>query len=269
MSAKRLYVDAVSNELDLGGRWIANWPPGIEVRLGMVGEIEDNGFVQEGHLSDGDRAVPFETDDTSDRPDGYDFATRGAVKVFAKAKGETSDIIPHVPKLSAGFKIQFEKENAVAVRFDNVVQRRIKSEKALAKEIIAAWHDGERMEMGDIVIVAVLDTASGIAATSASKSAEVEAAVSAEIGTGPISLGDITGEVNIAYKSGTDFETTMGSGNVFAYRAVKLTRDGVFGLRVQVQDVLEAVVEDAEPTIEEDEPVLTMEEYAAEAPTRS
>jgi hypothetical protein len=265
MSAKSLYINAVSDELDLGGRWIANWPPGNEVAIGMVGDIEDGGFVQRGHLSDSDRAVPFNKDDHKDRPDGYDWASHGAVEVFAKVKGETSKIIPHVPKASAGIKIQFSKKNSVAVRFDRVMQTRIKSEKQLAKDLIAAWNDNQRMQLGDVVVVAVMDSKSGIAATSASESAEVQATVSANIGSGAIDLGKVKGELGITHESGTDLAMTMPAGNAFAYRAVKLTRGGPLWLEIKVRDVHPGLVE-AEPEFEivEGEPLLTIEEYEKE-----
>jgi len=268
MSAKNLYIDAISDKLGLGGRWIANWPPGMPIALGAVGDIEGGGFVQRGHLADPDRAVPFAEDHVEDRPDGYDWATHGAVQVLAKAEGETSRAIPHVPKASAGIKIEFSRKNAVAIRFDEVTQKRVRSEKQLGKDLIAAWNDSNRMQIGDVVIVALLDTKGGIAATSASDSAQVQATLGADIGSGPIDLGKVKGELAITHESGTDFATTMPRGNVFAYRAVRLTRGGVFWLEVKIRDVRPEIVEAAPETeVTEGDALLTLEQYEAEAAT--
>jgi hypothetical protein len=226
-SAREIYIEAIEEKLDLGEWYNATWPIGADVEIGMVVAV-DGDLIVRGRLSDPDRGVAFTVDDSDQRPDSYQYASEGGVDVVAKAAGEDSGTFKWIGKASAGVKLTFTSENAVAIRATNVVRRGITNERQLARAIISAWHDGRRMDTGDVIITELLQTDSGFAAVSSARGAEIEVTAKADIGTGPISLGSLDGELHIAGQSKTQFAEDVPKGFAIAYRALEVDEVGLF-----------------------------------------
>ncbi len=105
-----LYVEGIQKQLH---DYFAAWLPSESRRLGDVGSLHGKFFRSVTSLDD--LEIPFqERPDTS--PTILDMTSESRVTVTFKARGETNDSLPNIPKAEAGVGLEFGKEGTFITR---------------------------------------------------------------------------------------------------------------------------------------------------------
>jgi hypothetical protein len=92
--------------------------------------------------------------------------------------------------------------------------------------MIDAWNE-EALDYGDEVVVGLRHASGGIVVASGDADSGVDITTNATIREGAIDIADVKGELSIVDQSKTTYHRDFPKGMVLAYRALRLTEDGV------------------------------------------
>lgn len=218
------YRKALVNKYDLGTGWVANWTPGTDVSLGMVGRFKGGGFSREGWLHDTSRGVAWARDPYRGSPDGpWHFQTEKSVTIETRLKGETDQTWQFIGGGKAGIKFRFEQGGGIVVSTASSHEEHISDLKALKAGLIAAFEDGKRMDEGDVIITAVRIADAGFVLISHKSGGEVSATANAGItAMGVANLGELAAGITIASQNGMASAASFPNGFVVAFQGIEL-----------------------------------------------
>ena len=130
MSLRSKYARQVRRTF--GSGYHAAWLPDTPHALGAYGRMEDDVFMAYGSISD--LGIKFEVD-VDQIPSALEINASKGVAITAKAKGEMSADLPHVPEASVGLGIEFNAEGAFAIAAEQFYEDRIKNPGSLEKQL--------------------------------------------------------------------------------------------------------------------------------------
>lgn len=227
-AAPRQYTSEVSDHLG----FLATWPPGMPIRLGMVGTIdEDQVFSPVTSLARlGVKAQESEVAGAGER---FTFASAGAVDFSFKAAGATSDLVPSVPQAEAGLGISFKREHATVFQASGISYTRVEDEVDLRNGVISLIKSGDWDR--DWVVVTNLvhaDTTTAIISRSAESGAEF--ALSANASAGGIEL--LNAEFSPRIVASKELNLWMvGSGNMTPLFHAKQAKRRFFSRKLELR----------------------------------
>jgi hypothetical protein len=182
VSAARQYTSELSAQL----RFLATWPPGVPIGLGMVGTIDDD-YVFSPVTSLARLGAKFEESSIAGAGERFSFASAGAVDFSFKAAGATSDLIPSVPQAEAGLGISFKREHATVFQASGISYTRIEDQVDLKNSVIALIKSG-RWDRDWVIVTNLVHADSTTAIVSRSGNATAQVALSADAAAGGIEL---------------------------------------------------------------------------------
>lgn len=221
------YRKALVRKYDFGTGWIANWPPGNDVSVGMVGCFEKGSFSRTGWLHDPSRGVAWDRDPYPGTADGvWHFQTENSVKIETRLKGEIDSAWEFIGQAKAGVKFSFANGGGIIVSTISSHEEHIADLKALKDNIIAAYNDGRRMDQHEVIITAIRVAGPGFVLMSHKSGGEVRATTDADVGlTEIVNLADLAIGINIATQSNMAAASSYPNGFAIAFQGIELIRN--------------------------------------------
>jgi len=131
------YLDEMHNKF----KYYAAWLPGISLRLGDVGIINDqNQFLPKTSLKN--KGITFEVLEDA-KKDDLKYVSTGGVSISMKAAGELMAGTKVLKPADIGFLAEFGRENAVVFQADGVVSTRIEDIDKLTTDMAAKAEKNE------------------------------------------------------------------------------------------------------------------------------
>lgn len=259
MSQHDLYEEVFRGRFGIKS-WIPVWRPGADLRLGATGHITEGEFVREYDLKDRGVKLPSLVSADHGR-DQYEFSTDGGVEVTSKLSGETNKAFKNLASADLGVRVDFTKDDAMAMIYREVHERRFQDDRAIAEEMVRSWNGGPwpKMQLGDIAITQLLVSGWGFAAGSSSRGSNVVIRASTSIGPAGKSVADLQGRLGIASQENTSFTALSESGELaIGYRGLELRQEGFFFKRTVAKPIRAGLADAGEL---DDEPVLAREAF--------
>jgi hypothetical protein len=216
------YRKALVDKYQLPTGWMANWIPGTDVAVGMVGRFDGGSFVRHGWLNDPSRGISWEKDPYPGTPDGpWDFQTKDSVSIENRLNGETDPAWAFIGAAKAGVRLSFRKGGGIIVATSGSHEEHIADQKALREQLLAAHLDGRRMELRDVIITAVRVATAGFVLISHDSGGEVLA--TADIAAGGFTpLTQLAGKIHIQSQSSMASAESYPHGFVIAFQGIEL-----------------------------------------------
>lgn len=217
MELPQAYTREIARLTGKGGIWF----PGDQLEIGTTGFFDDGLFRPRGHIED--FGIGIETV-VSETPSNYSFTSSSGVEIKTKLKGETDKSFKMLTKGDAGIEIDFSRENAIVFSAPECYQHKIKKEDKLIDELIDKINDeGANWEKRRAVITELQKASSIRILFSRSKNASIAFWAGASAGSGPFTIADLSGNLEVADRRGEIFETTN-QGSTPLFLALRLKR---------------------------------------------
>lgn len=172
----------------------AAWPPNAVIRLGDVGTMETGDrFDYVTNLTA--LGIAF-AEDPPGPVAGYEHATRGAVSLTFKGKGQAPVTGSALAAAHAGVKVDFSQENAVYFRAESARIHRIADQVEVERQIVAARAKGQWQRRW-YVVVEVVHAGACTVLISGSRSSAIELEAAGKLGAGAFHLADVTAGLTI------------------------------------------------------------------------
>lgn len=183
--------------------FFGTWPPGLQVEVGEVGRIDDQGIYR--RSTDLARiGIVFKTQ-TLPYQD-VQFTTEGSVEISGGFAAKTGQVVSAAVDVQGALTISFTSGNAIFVLLRDVLVHRVVDEEQLRRDMMTAWHaEPRRLETDHVVITKVLSAGSGALAMSGDSAAQVEGSSTLAVAPGKIELADLRGSVSFVSTSNTRF----------------------------------------------------------------
>lgn len=219
-----LYKKAFEHNYYLGTGWMINWPPGIDIELGMVGKFEKGTFRRQGFLQDPSRAVAWSKDPYPGTPDGpWYFQSDKSVKYEMKLQGGTDSGWNFIGHAKAGLIFSFDKGGGIVVSTVSSHEEYIADQKALGENLIAAFRNGNRMDEQDVIVTGVRIADSGFILISHEDGGEVQATTNADIKASLLpDLAELTAGIHIKSQHGMSVAASYPNGFALAFQGLRL-----------------------------------------------
>ena len=228
-SAALQYTSELSGQL----RFLATWPPGVPIELGMVGTIDDN-QVFSPVTSLTRLGAKFEESSIAGAGERFSFASAGAVDFSFKAAGVTSDLIPSVPQAEAGLGISFKREYATVFEASGISYTRIEDQVDLQASVITLIKSG-RWDRDWVIVTNLVHADSTTVILSRSPNASAEFALSAGAAAGGIEL--LRAEFKPRIVASRELNLSIvGSGEMTPLFHAKRAKRRFFSRRIDLRD---------------------------------
>jgi hypothetical protein len=224
MSLAEVYQQALEKKYGYPKGWMANWPPGFDQRLGVVGRIDDGKINRDAMLAD--KGIEATEDADHGRAAGpWTFQSDQEISVQfgvdASAPGWA-----WIGNAKAGLKIGFGKSEGVVLGVGSSHQERLLDIDSLKPKLVKAAEQG-KIEVGQAVIVEKHVADSGLQATSQGHNAEFAATTNVDIAGGGLqSLASFAANLNVHQNSRDVTTETYPDGFTVAFRVLKLGTRG-------------------------------------------
>ncbi len=227
-TAARQYTSDLSDQLG----FLATWPPGVPMGLGMVGTIDDDQvFFPVTSLAR--LGTKFEESTVGGADETFAFASAGAVEFSFKAAGATSDLVPSVPQAQAGLGISFKREHATVFQASGINYTRIEDHVALQADVMALIKSG-RWDRDWVIVTDLVHANSTTAIVSRSANAGAEFVLSAGVAAGGIEL--LSAEFKPRIVASRELQLSMlGSGDMTPLFRAKRAKRRFFSRRIELR----------------------------------
>lgn len=135
-SAQEQYTDEMKKKFG----YYATWNPGVPLKLGDIGTLNDNVFTRLSNLSD--RGIEFEIrEDLTKTP--LEHSSEGSVSVTTKLSGTVAPQGSVLTNLDAGIIVEFSKENSTLFKANNTTSPSIKDAIKLEEQVLDLYRKGK------------------------------------------------------------------------------------------------------------------------------
>lgn len=205
-------------------KYLANWLPNNPIKLGDIGDFQDNCFIVKANIADYN--VAFEKIEGTARGD-INYSSSGGVTISTKASGSLLPNAPFLKEADAGLVVEFSKDKAICIKSVNTRVDTIKNKIALEADMLRLYKDNI-LKKKRAIITEIVYAESATILISASKNAKIELKASASIAPAAnIDLGDASLQFSVPFKKELAQEFITQSGLVIFYRAMAVN-DGIF-----------------------------------------
>ncbi len=219
-------VDYYLTEMADKFKYYAAWLPGISLRLGDIGIINDqNQFIPKTSLKN--RGITFEVREDSKKDDLKHSSSEG-VSISMKAAGEVLAGTKVLKPADVGFIAEFGRANAVVFHADGVVSTRIEDIDKLVTDIAAKAEKNEwKKEWA--VITELITADSSTILISNSNNARIEIKASADVPG--LNIASADAKLGVAFESGMHTSIVAKNGLTPLFNVAKLESPdtGIFG----------------------------------------
>jgi hypothetical protein len=218
MSLFKQYASTIFKQIN----YRATWLPDAPLALGDVGTVDDGVFNKRTSLE----SLGISFDKAPDEPsDQFNFDSAGVRSVVAKAAGEVSKVFEFVGDAKAGFRVEFESENAVVIRTKGARIHRVADIRALDDKLITVatrWDANgnpidSRWNRDWVVVTEVVDTDAGTVLCSTGSQSSLEVEVEGQLA--PHNLIDVGGSFATKLARSVGIQVIASSGITPLYRA--------------------------------------------------
>lgn len=219
-------VDYYLNEMHTKFKYYAAWLPGISLRLGDVGIINDqNQFVPKTSLKN--KGITFEVLEDA-KKDDLKYVSTGGVSISMKAAGELMAGTKVLKPADIGFVAEFGHDNAIVFQADGVVSSRIEDIDRLTDEIAAKAEKNEWKKEW-VVITELIAADSSTILISNSNNARVEIKAKADVPG--LNIASADAGLGVAFESGMHTTLVAKNGLTPLFNVAKLESPGtgIFG----------------------------------------
>jgi hypothetical protein len=206
--------------------YYAAWLPGISLRLGDIGIINDqNQFIPKTSLKS--RGIAFEVREDAKKNDLKHTSAEG-VSISMKAAGDVMAGTKVLKPADIGFIAEFGRENAVVFQADGVVSTRIEDIDRLTADIAAKAEKNEWKKEW-VVITELIAADSSTILISNSNNARVEIKANADVPG--LNIASADARLGVAFESGMHTSLVAKNGLTPLFNVAKLESSGtgIFG----------------------------------------
>jgi hypothetical protein len=226
MDARDIFLDQFNEHYDLPGKYHPHWEPDSLIELGAVGHLDEGDWQQD--------RPPGALGDLGDPRPGpaapLSFASGDGISIRAALKGTSGKEWKFIGDAAAGIKIHFARANSLVVAAPDTTYEQLPNEHLVAEKMIDAWKE-EDLHYDDEVVVGIRRASGGLVVASGDADAGVDVTTSATIRQGVIDIAEVKGHLGIVNQEKTSYHRDFPNGMVLAYRALRLTEDGVVFFR--------------------------------------
>jgi hypothetical protein len=227
-SLRHVYEQAITEKFGYPRGWMANWPLGLDQRLGQVGTVGDDGesFNQDGVLAD--YGITASGDPDADQPDGpWEYTSNHEISIGI----ETNASLPGwewIANAKAGLKCGFSNNGGLVLAVGGSRFEKLANLDGLRSELLEAANAG-RMRVGQAVVVQQQIGDTGLVITSEGSSGELAATTNFDVGgAGKPTLASFGADFHLKQQSASVAHNSFPSGFSIAFRLIKLGRRGWF-----------------------------------------
>jgi hypothetical protein len=238
VSAREVYIEQLDARFDLPAKYHPHWEPHSLCKLGDVGRVENGDWQRTGNAATrglGELGTPIRG---STAP--LSFGAGQNLKVQAELSGTTAPGFEFIGRAAAGIKISFGKADSLVIVATDTAYQQLPDDRAVARTMLDAFKDGERLTLGDQVVVGVLRAGKGMVLASAAGDAEVNVTSDAVVRQGTIDIAELKGNLAIANHTNMSYARSFPRGLILGHRALELHEKGIIARRPEVRAAVAA-----------------------------
>lgn len=198
--------------------YLATWLPGVPLRVGDLGVMQDGHFQRVSSLENLGVTFTVRQDHASAN---LDYASRGAVSVSFKAAGAIPPDGSVLAEASAGVVIQMNRENSVLFQVLGASFPSIEDQLSLEHEIRRRHAEGQ-WNMDHLVVTEVLQARVATILIASSSDARVELSARGNLSPTNLSIADLDAGFEIAQVRGMHTRIVASEGLTPLFRAKRL-----------------------------------------------
>jgi hypothetical protein len=226
-NTKRLFVKAMHDAWG-DGYWVT-WLPSTRYRLGDIGQIDGSGqLIGISTMAEQDIMSTTTQGETKDE---LTWRSSGDVNVTFKATGSTSDQFHALAAAQAGARVEFSGSKGVLVAYRGLSETRLTNQPALAVELLARYAKGT-WDVDWCVISQIVVAESGTVLIAGDGKSTAELAADGSVGSGPITVADLSANVRVAHSNGLGLEF-LGADVTPFFRVLRLRKRFLRGIEAQ------------------------------------
>lgn len=181
-------------------KYRATWVPNKKLEIGQVGKIDRSGVFNV-FTSLAKESIPVET--SSDEASGdFDYTSNESVTIRPKLQGEIPLAGSPFTELDAGFSIDFKSDKSVVFQIGGVKTYQLTNLWEIEQQILQRYASGG-WDKDLLIITELIEAASGTIIISNSSDAGIDLKAKAGIGTGKLSLTDVSLGLSVARERGS------------------------------------------------------------------
>ncbi|MDO7173713.1 hypothetical protein [Mariniflexile sp. AS56] len=166
--------------------YYATWNPGVPLKLGDIGTLNNNVFTRLAGLSD--RGIDFEvrTDDTKTP---LEHSSQGSVSVTTKLSGTVAPQGSSLANLDVGIIAELSKENSTLFKANNTTSPSIKDNIKLGEQILNLYREG-KWNKNWVIITELVEAETVTVIISNNSNSKIELKANANIEAPTIDIAD-------------------------------------------------------------------------------
>ena len=217
MAIYKIYTKEIFKNLNYRPTWL----PGVPMKLGTVGVIENGAFRPITSLEN--LNIPYDVI-LDAKQDTLDYNSSTGVMITFKGAGETNEKFEAIGKASAGVLIEFSRRGAIVMQLKGVANHRIADQVSLNKELLRSVVLGntDQWQRDWVVITEVVQAETGTIVISNTENSKLELQASGSVK--PVNLVDASANLSVAKESQVSTKIIAESGLTPLFRGVRVKR---------------------------------------------
>ena len=214
MGAESDYVEGIERQLG----YLATWLPTTDIHVGDIGRFDGQTFVPTSSLSA--RSIRFAVQRGVAVGDLSAQIGR-KIRITAKARGETNQLAPSIPKAKAGVVVEFGSKESAIFSASGCREDRMEDVERLS-DVIERLYDTWQWSKDLVVVTHVVKARNATILVSSEKEATFELTASASAKAGPVDVGRLSAGWSLASSYNSSLSLVSRSNLTPLFRAVKI-----------------------------------------------
>lgn len=203
-SAQRQYT----NEMKRKFGYYATWNPGVPLKLGDIGTLNNNVFNRLSNLSE--REIEFEI-----RPDEtktpLEHNSEGSVSVTTKLSGTVAPQGSVLTNLDAGIIVEFSKENSTLFKANNTTSPSIKDKINLGEQVLKLYKEG-KWNKNWVIVTELVEAENATVIISNNSNSKIELKANANIDAPTFDIADAEFKFSTQFSKGLETKIISAEG---------------------------------------------------------
>jgi len=203
-SAQEQYTDEMKKKFG----YYATWNPGVPLKLGDIGTLNDNVFTRLSNLSD--RGIEFEIrEDLTKTP--LEHSSEGSVSVTTKLSGTVAPQGSVLTNLDAGIIVEFSKENSTLFKANNTTSPSIKDAIKLEEQVLDLYRKG-KWNKNWAIVTELVEAENATVIISNNSNSKIELKANANIDAPTFDIADAEFKFSTQFSNGLETKIISAEG---------------------------------------------------------
>jgi hypothetical protein len=238
--------------------YFATWEPHVPIKIGHCGPIDGRTFKPQGHLSQW--RIDFDVEDEG-QPADIDYSSKSGLKTTFQLRGG-AQTIPNIPQGTAGLRLLFEREEAVAMALKGARHSRIRDVQRLKRSLLAAVTSRNPFPDDWFVVTDLMASEFASVVIVQGKGASFAVTADADFAAGLVDLANASLKITIADENQVGYKMLAKSGATPLFRGIRLKRTWLRKIKFEEADVGSRSDQQIDEMFEPASP-YTLEQHAA------